>query len=270
MAQAARPMMKHDVALVTPTYRNDIELFALLCDSVERHLTGYTRHYVLVKDDDVPLFAPWNSGRRVIVPSSQLLPRWLKLLPLVLRKNRPIWWSFRTKPVHGWHVQQILKIAAALQFPERRYCLVDSDNVFVRPFDLKSYAGRETTPLYVDRAAILADAPLHGPWTRNCDRLLGRSVPTIFPADDYVGNAIIWDQQTVRDMTRRSNAPRERAGRMPCAASGISRSTFCTDTSSATRRPTWPRIRSPPRSWPTPIGTTHPWTPRRSPQCWTQ
>ena len=194
--------MKHDVALVTPTYRNDIELFALLCDSVERHLTGYTRHYVLVKDDDVPLFAPWNSVRRVIVPSSQLLPRWLKLLPLVLRKNRPVWWSFRTKPVHGWHVQQILKIAAALQFPERRYCLVDSDNVFVRPFDLKSYAGRETTPLYVDRAAILADAPLHGPWTRNCDRLLGRSVPTIFPADDYVGNAIIWDQQTVRDMTQ--------------------------------------------------------------------
>jgi len=194
--------MKHDVALVTPTHRNDIERFALLCDSIERHVRGYERHYVIVNDDDVPLFAPWSCPRRVIVPGSQLLPRWLRLLPFVLRKNRRIWWSFRTKPVHGWHVQQILKIAAALHFPEHRYCLVDSDNVFVRPFDLKSYAGGETTPLYVDRAAISADAPLHGPWTRNCGLLLGFASATIFPADDYVGNAIVWDQRTLRDMTR--------------------------------------------------------------------
>jgi Family of unknown function (DUF6492) len=133
--------MEHDVALVTPTLRRDIERFALLCDSIEQHLAGYERHYVIVNDDDVPLFASFASSRRQIVAGSQLLPRWLKLLPFVLRKNRRIWWSFRTKPVHGWHVQQILKIAAALQFPEHRYCLIDSDNVFVRPFDLKAYAG---------------------------------------------------------------------------------------------------------------------------------
>jgi len=195
--------MKHNVALVTPTLRRDIERFALLCDSIEQHLAGYERHYVIVNDDDIPLFASFASSRRQIVAGSQLLPRWLRLLPFVLRKNRRIWWSFRTKPVHGWHVQQILKIAAALQFPEQRYCLIDSDNVLVRPFDLEAYAGGDKAPLYIDRAAISADAPLHGPWTRNCDRLLGLDPPTVFPADDYVGNAIIWDQQTLRDMTGR-------------------------------------------------------------------
>jgi hypothetical protein len=194
-------IMKRDVALVTPTHRNDIERFALLCDSIEQRVDGYAKHYVIVNDDDVALFAQWSNVRRVIVPGSQLLPRWLKLLPFVLRKNRRVWWSFRTKPVHGWHVQQILKIGAALQLPEQRYCLIDSDNVFVRPFDLRAYAGAEKTPLYVEHAAISADAPLHGPWTRNCTHLLGPVAPTTFPADDYVGNGIVWDKQAVRDMT---------------------------------------------------------------------
>jgi hypothetical protein len=193
--------MKQDVALVTPTHRNDIARFALLCDSIDRRVDGYARHYAIVNDDDLPLFAPWSNFRRVIVPGSQLLPRWLRLLPFVLRKNRRVWWSFRTKPVHGWHIQQVLKIAAALQLSEQRYCLIDSDNVFVRRFNVSIYAGGEKTPLYVEPAAISADAPLHGPWTRNCDRLLGAGTPAAFPADDYVGNGIVWDQQAVRDMT---------------------------------------------------------------------
>jgi hypothetical protein len=193
--------MERDVALITPSHRGDIERFALLCDSVERHLKGYEKHYVVVNDDDIGPFAQFSSHNRILVPCSRLLPAWLKLLPSVLRKGRRVWWSFRTKPVHGWHIQQLLKISAALQLPEQRYCLVDSDNVFIRPFDIRSYAGGEKTPLYVDRAAIFADAPLHANWTRNCDRLLGQG-PTAFPADDYVGNAIVWDKQTLLDMTR--------------------------------------------------------------------
>src|SRR6202044_2336238 len=88
-----------------------------------------------------------------------------------------------------------------LQFPEQRVCFIDSDNVFVRPFDVRRYAGAEQTPLYVDRAAITADAPLHANWVRNCDRLLGRGETSTFPADDYIGNVIVWDKSTVQDMT---------------------------------------------------------------------
>ncbi len=193
--------MERKVALVTPSHRNDIERFALLCDSIERHLTGYERHYVVVNDDDMPLFAQFGRHNVIVVPCSRLLPRWLKLIPSVLRKGRRVWWSFRTKPVHGWHIQQILKIAIALQSPEQRFCLIDSDNVLVRPFDLKTYAGSEKTPLYLERTAISAEAPLHATWTRNCDRLLGRQEPTTFPADDYVGNLIVWDKGTLQDMT---------------------------------------------------------------------
>lgn len=194
--------MARDVALVTPSHRNDIERFALLCESIDRHVRGYEKHYVIVNDDDVPLFAGFISHHRIIVPCSQLLPGWLKLIPSVLRSGRRVWWSFRTKPVHGWHIQQILKIAAVLRAPEQQFCIINSDNVFIRAFDVKNYAGGDKTPLYMEPAAISAEAPLHATWTRNCDRLLGREAPTTFPADDYVGNLIVWDKTTVQDMTR--------------------------------------------------------------------
>ncbi len=192
------------IALVTPSHSKDIERFALLCESIDRLVHSYERHYAIVNDDDVPAFAKFARPSRIIVPSSWLLPRWLKPVPsLVLRNGRRLWWSFRTRPVHGWHVQQILKIAAASQLPEQRFCFVDSDNVFVRPFDVAGYAGSERTPLYIDRAAIHADSLLHAPWIRNCDRLLGSAQPTVFPTDDYIGNVIVWDKAAVRGMTAR-------------------------------------------------------------------
>jgi hypothetical protein len=190
-----------NVALMTPTYRGDLERFELLCESIDRFVSGYERHYVIINDDDLPFFARFENSRRTVLPSSRFLPPWLRALPpFVSRKGRRTWWSFRSGPLHGWHIQQLLKISGILQLPHQRFCIVDSDNVFFRPFDVAAYAGADTIPLYVDRQAIRAEAPLHAVWVRNCDRLLGGSA-TAFPADDYIGNALVWDKSTVRDMT---------------------------------------------------------------------
>ncbi len=62
--------MINAVALVTPSYRGDVERLELLCESVDRFVTGYDRHYVIVNDDDLALFAPFDSNRRVVLPSS--------------------------------------------------------------------------------------------------------------------------------------------------------------------------------------------------------
>lgn len=194
--------MENRIALITPTYRGDLEQFELLCESIDLRLSGYERHYVIVNDDDMPLFAKFAAGRRIVIPCSRFLPRWLRLVPpFLLRNGRRVWWSFRSRPVHGWHIQQIIKIAAALELPQQRFCLIDSDNVMIRGFDIGAYAGGPRAPLYVARGAIAADAPLHAKWTANSDRLLG--LPTTeFPADDYIGNLIVWDKDSLRDMTR--------------------------------------------------------------------
>jgi hypothetical protein len=64
------------VALVTPSHhRGDVERFALLCDSIDRFVTEYERHYIIVNEDDVAFFARFDGGRRVALPSSRFLPR---------------------------------------------------------------------------------------------------------------------------------------------------------------------------------------------------
>ena len=119
------------VALLTPTYGRDLELCALLCESVDRYVSLFSKHYLLVPDSDLALFAHFESERRCVLPASQFLPDWLRPLPRIVQRNRrQYWWSFRTKPVSGWHVQQLLKIAATISLPHQRFCILDSDVVF--------------------------------------------------------------------------------------------------------------------------------------------
>ena len=70
--------MIKNVALMTPTYRGDLDRFELLCESIDRFVTGYQRHYVIVNDDDLPFFARFENSRRTVLPSSRFLPLTVK------------------------------------------------------------------------------------------------------------------------------------------------------------------------------------------------
>lgn len=69
------------VALLTPTHRADIERFDLLCESIDRRVSGYDRHYVIVNDEDMSLFGRYGTERRVVQPASKFLPAWLWAMP---------------------------------------------------------------------------------------------------------------------------------------------------------------------------------------------
>src|SRR3954447_5280990 len=91
------------VALLTPTYGRDLEICTLLCQSVDRHVTSFSKHYLLVPDSHLALFAPSASDRRDTIPAAACLPGWLRPLPrMIERKPREFWWSLRAKPVSGW------------------------------------------------------------------------------------------------------------------------------------------------------------------------
>src|SRR5437762_11866666 len=180
------------VALLTPTYGRDLELCTLLCESADRHVKSFSKHYLLVPDCDLPLFAHLANERRVIVPASNYLPDWLRPLPRVIqRKRRQFWWSLRAKPVSGWHVQQLLKIAATISLPHQRYCILDSDVVFFRDFDLSRFEYPNTIPLLTMEKALTADEPRHSRWLETSHRLLGLPTPS-FPASDFIGHIIMW------------------------------------------------------------------------------
>ncbi len=194
------------VALLTPTYGRDLELCALLCESVDRHVGSFEKHYLLVPDCDLPLFAHFESERRSVLPASKFLPTWLRPLPrIVQRKRRQYWWSFWTKPVSGWHVQQLLKIAAAISLPYQRYCILDSDIVFFRDFDLSRFEEPNPIPLLTMPEGVTSSLANHSNWVETTHRLLGLPIPPL-PASDFIGHVIFWDQQATRAMASRIEA----------------------------------------------------------------
>ncbi|WP_131195042.1 DUF6492 family protein [Lichenihabitans psoromatis] len=211
------------LSLITPSYHGDLERAALLFETVDRHVTGFDKHYVIVSDTDYPLFARFERGRREILPASRFLPTWLHPMPGFLKwRGRRYLWSLKAWPIYGWHTQQLVKIAAAATLPATRYCLIDSDNAFFRPFDAASVDGSGSVPLYVEPAAVQAASPWHAPWLKTAHHLLGLAPPT-FPANDFIGQMIVWDQATVQAML----AGIERATRQPwavalCKAHGFS------------------------------------------------
>ena len=80
------------LALITPTYSHDLERCTLLCESVDRHVGAFAKHYLIVPDDELALFAKFDEGRRQVLPLSQLLPPWLKPLPRFIRRNNRQYW----------------------------------------------------------------------------------------------------------------------------------------------------------------------------------
>jgi hypothetical protein len=194
------------VALLTPTYGRDIDLCALLCESVDRHVRSFSKHYLLVPDSDLALFAHFASAHRVVLPASEFLPKWLRPLPrIVQRKRRQYWWSLRTKPVSGWHVQQFLKIAATMALPHQRFCILDSDVVFFRDFDLTRFQYPNPIPLLTIPNEVTPDQIDHAHWVGTSHQLLGLPPPA-FPAPDFIGHIIFWDQQTTRAMVSKIEA----------------------------------------------------------------
>lgn len=194
------------ISLVTAADRRDLELCALQCESIDRHLICYVKHHLVVPDEDLALFQRFDGIRRVVVPASQLLPNWLKPLPrLVQHKRLRYWWSLRTSPVNGRHVARILKIAAASAFPEDRHCLIDPDVVFFRRFDLSMMLRPRLAPLFNLPDDLLSDSPTHTRLVRTSRRLLGLPEPS-FPATDFISCIVVWDRRTARALIERIEA----------------------------------------------------------------
>jgi hypothetical protein len=194
------------VALLTPTYARDLAICELLCDSIDRHARSFSKHYLLVPDSDLALFSRFESQQRKVLPASQFLPRWLRPLPAIIRRQRrQHWWSLRARPVSGWHIQQILKIAAVETLAHSRYCILDSDVVLFRNFDLTRFEYPERLPLLKVPNTVTSTQARHARWVETTHQLLGLPAPSL-PAADFIGHIIFWDQLTVRAMIQKIEA----------------------------------------------------------------
>lgn len=187
-------------AIVTATWQRDFERCAILCETIDRYATGYDCHYLLIDEIDRPLFRALEGPKRRLISDLELLPWWFRRLPLALSpQRRRVWISAVTRPLHGWHVQQLKRIAVARLVSEDALFFCDSDTAFVRPYDLSRLWKGDDLRLYrLDHGAPAAQSD-HMEWIRHAGETLGLA-PARLSDHDYVGSFIAWRRQAMVDM----------------------------------------------------------------------
>jgi hypothetical protein len=189
-----------DAAVVTASYAPDFERCRLLCDTMDRWVTGVSHHYLLVEAHDVALFKSLEGPRRTVIDEREILPNWLRSFsdPASGFKRR-IWLSTRTKPLRGWHVQQLRRIGIASQVEQPVLVYCDSDVAFLTPFDLSAFSKGDKVRLFRRDGAMAAQTRSeHHAWMRNAGMVLGLDgAPS---THDYISTLISWRRRSVMDM----------------------------------------------------------------------
>jgi len=188
-------------SIITPTYKNDLEIVRELCASVDAFVSDDIHHYLVVSRDQYKLFAEFDSPRRTVKVIEDLLPRGFFKLPLPAKlpftgKTLREWWVAPGKlRVSGWVMQQIVKMSGPAICDSEILLFIDSDVTLLR---------RMTTDLFVEGKAIRfvhkpgqgADQAAQQSWSAVIGPLLDVGRMDYYGAD-YVGNIISWRRDTL-------------------------------------------------------------------------
>ncbi|MEV0381968.1 DUF6492 family protein [Nonomuraea sp. NPDC050643] len=188
------------LAVVTPSFRPDADLFAHLHASVLEHTTDETVHHVIVPPADKELFSRHAGPRCRIWTAPELLPR--RYVP-VPRANMWVNALRPWPPVRGWVLQQALKLAATARIEADAVLIADSDVVLVRPVKVAEFRTDGRLRLYRNEGAVHAGMARHVRWHQVARELLGLPAAPAPPLHDYVNSLAFWDPAVVRALERR-------------------------------------------------------------------
>jgi len=185
------------LAIVTPSYGPD----SILCAELNRSVLEFfpaASHYILVDHRDLSAFRKLEGGRTRVIVKEDILPGRFVRLPGCNR------WMCRwtPRPMGGWLVQQIVKIASANHLQEQVLVIVDSDTCFVRDVDPTRFVRDGATRLFRRKDGIRPDMKTHILWHQNSCRLLGVP-PDQPPLPDYISSLVSWDRRVVLRMQQR-------------------------------------------------------------------
>lgn len=188
------------LAVITPSFAGDAELFADLHQSVLENTAETTVHHVIVPSADHALFSRYAGARCRVWTERELLPhRYVRLdRPAVWINGRRPW-----PPVRGWVVQQALKIAVAGLVDADAVLVADSDVVLVRSTDTERFMIDGLLALYRTDDAVHAGMTRHVRWHQVARRLLALPATDSLPLHDYVSSLNPWDPALVRAMQHR-------------------------------------------------------------------
>ncbi|MEM1376790.1 MAG: DUF6492 family protein [Pseudomonadota bacterium] len=198
-------------AIITASYAPDFERCSILCETIDAHASELECHYILVDGPDKALFEKLAGPKRQILTDTELLPWWLRRAPAALSpKGRRVWLSPMTLPLHGWHIQQIMRIAVAHKLDVDGLLYCDSDTAFLRDYNLNSMWNGEDMRLWRQLDGALVAQNDHIQWTQHAHQALGISSEDRL-VNNYVCSFVTWKRQTVVDMCRHMEAQHRRS-----------------------------------------------------------
>ena len=190
-----RPKTPPSVAFVTVSYGPDRDRCRLLCRSLDALGPPTSGHLIIVDRADLAQFSELESGNRRIVATEDVLPNrvWrLEARRVGLRSNV---FLHLGKPIRGWLVQQLVKLAACRDVAADIVVHADSDVALVRPFDAESVVdAKGRVRLYRAPGLIDERLPEHVRWHRTAEELLGLR-PSPIPLPDYITSLVPWRRE---------------------------------------------------------------------------
>jgi hypothetical protein len=173
----------------------DLERCALLNRSLEACAASF-EHWIVVDRGDLPLFRHLQSNRTNVVAKEEVLPCWVRrvdTLKIGLPSN--LWVQARGRPVRGWLLQQLVKLAIAERVSADVVVYADSDVVLIRPFFVDTVVdGAGRVRLYERPDCVDNAMPDHVRWHRSSEKLLGIG-PADVPMPDFVSSLVPWKRQ---------------------------------------------------------------------------
>jgi hypothetical protein len=189
-----------ELAVLTPSFAGDAEIFADLHRSVLEFTPDDTVHHVFVPERDKHLFARFEGPRCKLITSRELLPaRYVRIGKGDSYVNLRTPWP----PVRRWVMQQAIKLAAAAQMDADVVVVADSDVVLVRPITADRFRVGDQRLLFRTDDGVHADMDRHVIWHRVSRELLGLPPESRLPLPDYVSSFNFWDPAAVRAMLAR-------------------------------------------------------------------
>jgi hypothetical protein len=189
-----------ELAVLTPSFAGDAEIFADLHRSVLEFTPEDTVHHVFVPERDKHLFARFEGPRCRLLTSRELLPaRYVRIGKGDSYVNLRAPWP----PVRRWVMQQAIKMAAAAQIDADVVVIADSDVVLVRSITLDRFLVGDQRLLFRTDDGVHAGMDRHVIWHRVSRELVGLPPEERLPLPDYVSSFNFWDPATVRAMLAR-------------------------------------------------------------------
>ena len=180
------------MAFVTVSYAPDRDRCALLCRSLGV-LAPSVEHYIVVDKADRRHFASLENSRTTLLTTEEVVPLWLKRVntrKLGLRSN--LWVQASGKPVRGWLVQQLVKLAFAEKLTADVLVYADSDVVLMRPFDVSSVLDADgAVRLFVAPDAIDDACPTTSAGTGTRSASSVSNTPSL-PLPDFITSFVPW------------------------------------------------------------------------------